>query len=215
VFRENYRLSDNPVLRYELVPGSPDGEDQINTDGMRDREHRVAKPSGVFRIACLGDSITYGFGVPSPSSYPARLENRLNSSAARGVRFEVLNFGVTGYNITQSIENLRARALKYRPDLVIYQYCLNDPQQYSSELENLEISLTRAEAGYRRRLLSRGGRLLSGSRVFALAAFAWRSATRSRMRCRPRRSPTSLATTSCVWWRTRGGRCRRTPTWRR
>lgn len=176
VFRENYRLSDNPALRYELVPGSPDGEDRINTDGMRDREHRVAKPSGVFRIACLGDSITYGFGVPSRSSYPARLESGLNSTAAPGVRFEVLNFGVTGYNITQSIENLRARALKYRPDLVIYQYCLNDPQQYSSELENLEISLTRAETGYRRRLVARGGQLLSRSRIFALAAFAWQSA---------------------------------------
>ena len=198
VFRENYRLSENTALRYELIPGSPDGENRINSDGMRDHEHPVAKPPGVFRIACLGDSITYGFGVPTRSSYPARLEDRLNSKAGPGVRFEVLNFGVTGYNITQSIENLRARGLKYRPDLVIYQYCLNDPQQYSSELENLEISLTPAEAGYRRRLLSRGGRLLSGSRVFALAAFAWQSATPGGRRARAARPDSQ-------WLAIRGG----------
>jgi hypothetical protein len=30
VYRENYRLSSNPVLWYELVPGSPDGDLVIN-----------------------------------------------------------------------------------------------------------------------------------------------------------------------------------------
>ncbi len=110
----------------------------------------------------------------------------------------MLNFGVTGYNITQSIENLRARGLKYRPDLVIYQYCLNDPEQYSSELENLEISLTRAEAGYRRRLVARGGQLLSRSRFFALAAFAWQSATTEGRRSRTTRPDSQ-------WLAIRGG----------
>ena len=54
VYRENYRLSDDPVLRYELVPGSPDGETRINADGMRDRDPDVTKAAGVFRIAVIG-----------------------------------------------------------------------------------------------------------------------------------------------------------------
>ena len=80
VYRENYRLSDDPVLRYELVPGSPDRETRINADGMRDRDREVTKAAGVFRIACLGDSITYGFGVRRAAAYPARLERRLPRS---------------------------------------------------------------------------------------------------------------------------------------
>jgi len=180
VYRENYRLADDPVLRYELVPGSPDGETRINADGMRDRDHEVAKASGVFRIACLGDSITYGFGVGRAAAYPARLERRLaRSQRGAGDTVEVLNFGVTGYSIEQTLQNLRVRALAYQPDVVITQYALNDPQEYSSEMENLESALTGAEQSYRERLLDRGRRNLLASRLFALAAYTWQSTTRA------------------------------------
>lgn len=180
VYRENYRLSDDPVLRYELVPGSPDGETRINADGMRDRNRDVTKSAGAFRIACLGDSITYGFGVRRAAAYPARLERRLaRSRRGAGVAVEVLNFGVTGYNIEQTLQNLRVRALAYQPDVVIYQYALNDPQEYSSELENLEGALTGAERSYRERLLDRGRRNLLASRFFALAAYTWQSTKRA------------------------------------
>jgi len=189
VYRENYRLSADRVLRYELVPGSPDGAKRINADGMRDRNREVSKPPGVFRVACIGDSITYGFGVRDSAAYPARLERRLAAiRRGAGVAVEVLNFGVTGYNIEQSIQNLKVRALKYRPDVVLYQYCLNDSQEYSSELENLEGSLTGAEQSYRQRLLERGRRNLLGSRLFALAVYTWQStirADRSRAPMRP------------------------------
>jgi lysophospholipase L1-like esterase len=180
VYRENYRLADDPQLRYELVPGSPDGPSRINADGMRDRDRAIAKPAGVLRVACLGDSITYGFGVARRAAYPARLERRL---ATRGgdaaAPVEVLNFGVTGYDVEQSLRNLEVRALKYRPDVVVYQYCLNDPEAYSSELEGLEGALTAAQRGYRARLLERGWRRLLASRLFALAAYAGKSATRA------------------------------------
>jgi lysophospholipase L1-like esterase len=189
VYRENYRLSDDPVLRYELVPGSPDGESRINADGMRDRDRELAKAPGVFRIACLGDSITYGFGVGRAAAYPARLERRFaRSPRGADVAVEVLNFGVTGYNIEQTLQNLRVRALAYQPDVVITQYALNDPQEYSSEMENLESALTGAERNYRQRLLERGRRNLLASRLFALAAYTWQStapAGRTRAPARP------------------------------
>ena len=180
VYRVNYRLAADPALRYELVPRSPDGAGRINSDGMRDRERSPAKPSGTVRVACIGDSITYGFGVARDQTYAVFLEQLLNeSSGAAGPRYEVLNFGVTGYNLSQSLENLKTRVLKYRPDLVIYQYCVNDLEDYSAEFDNLEARLTVAQRTYRERMLVPGRGLLGRFRLFTSLAFLIQSHTRS------------------------------------
>jgi len=50
-------------------------------------------------VACVGDSITYGFGVAwnrSKDSYPAQLEKLLGSE------YQVLNYGVTGATLLKS-----------------------------------------------------------------------------------------------------------------
>ena len=60
----------------------------------------------------------------------------------------MLNFGVTGYSFTQVMETLRSRALAFDPDLVIYAYSLNDPQEYSLPMANLLAQLTNAEERY-------------------------------------------------------------------
>ncbi len=174
VYRDNYRLSKNPALRYELVPGSKDEKSRINRDGMRDPERSEKKPPGSFRIAAMGDSITYGFGVSQSESWPAQLEQILNR-ADPGRRVQVLNFGVTGYDLSQSLENLRARALRYQPDLVIYQYCLNDPEKFSSEMESLLAELSRAQASYWEGAIHGSG-WLGFSRLAALARYALHSA---------------------------------------
>lgn len=141
----NYRLSGDLILRYELAPGSPDGDTVISSGGLRDREFSVAKPPRTFRIACIGDSITYGFGLAAADSYPKQLEKLLNAYCAdSSLRFEVMNFGVPGYNLREIAENLKVKVLKYDPDLVIYGYCLNDPQDVSLEFLKLLPYLTDA-----------------------------------------------------------------------
>ena len=118
IYRENFQLSDNSVISYELVPGSPDGEFTINSAGFRGREITVSKPDGVFRIAIIGDSISFGFHCLWDETYAARLETLLNRQAPPGsTRYEVLNFGVPGYNVAQVIETLRVRVgrLRSRP----------------------------------------------------------------------------------------------------
>jgi lysophospholipase L1-like esterase len=168
VARENYRPSENPVLRYELEPGSPDGRHRINADGMRDRSRAVSKPRGVFRIAALGDSITYGYGSPQDRSYPRLLEDYLKKrTQTHGVSYQVLNFGVPGYDIAQSIENLKARAVAYRPDLVLFQYCLNDPLGSSDALDQQQLPT-----------LGRATRLLRFSRLLTLGLHVLHSRTR-------------------------------------
>jgi lysophospholipase L1-like esterase len=173
VYRENYQLSADSVLRYELRPRSHLGPITINAAGMRDQEYAVEKPPRTFRIATIGDSIGFGYGTHQGGAFGDRLEEFLNEYYGdRGWRFEVLNFCVTGYNITQAVEMLRARALAYDPDLVLYGYCLNDPQDYSFELESLRAELSAAEDGYRQRLAHEGRRLAFHCRLFALARYA-------------------------------------------
>jgi hypothetical protein len=173
VFRDNYRLSADPALQYELVPGSVDGDQHISSQGLRDHEYALAKPRGVFRILLIGDSIAYGFGLPQEDAIAKQLEGMLSGYPSAGVsRFEVLNLGVSGYNIDQVVENLRARGLRWQPDLILYAYCLNDPQADSFELDSLKAQLSPAEMSYRDTLVMHGRDLLAKSRLLSLARYA-------------------------------------------
>lgn len=133
VRRGRIQLSANPRLVFEPVPGlrhegDPGGffeyRGQSNSLGYRDREHSVDKPPGTYRIVVLGDSIAAGYRIErTEDAFPALLEAILR---AQGLPVEVLSFGVTGYNTAQEVETLRARALRFAPDLVLLAYCHND-----------------------------------------------------------------------------------------
>lgn len=130
-----YRLSQNPLLRYEFRPNyrSDDATCEwehkgfvTNADGFRDREHLIEKPPGTFRIAVVGDSITAGNGIVNARDlFTARLESLLNQKPS-SLRYEVFNMGVSGYHTLQEAEILRVRGLKYDPDLVLVALCVND-----------------------------------------------------------------------------------------
>lgn len=49
---------------------------------------------GAPRVVCLGDSLTAGYGLPTPEeAYPALIEKKLS---AEGLHYEVVNAGVSG-----------------------------------------------------------------------------------------------------------------------
>ncbi len=173
-----FQLSDNPRMRYTLVPNTDLDGILINSHGFRGGEVSLRKAPNTFRIVCIGDSITFGHWVGQQETYSARLEQYLNETyATADRRFEVLNFGVTGYNIVQIEEMLRQRAIHYDPDLILYAYCLNDPQDFSREFDALYYQLNKAEARYRGYVLSRARRLTLRSRLFALARYTLDAAT--------------------------------------
>ena len=80
------------------------------------------------KVACVGDSITYGYGIEDRpnNSYPAQLGRIL------GDKYEVVNFGVSGttairagnfpYASTQKYE----QSLNYQPDIVVIKLGTND-----------------------------------------------------------------------------------------
>lgn len=138
---KSVRRSDNAKLGYELVPGSADGSRlRISSAGLRDREFPEKKPNGTFRIAAVGDSITYGYGCPRAQSYPKFLERFLRAARKPGApELEVMNFGVTGYNAPKIAEVLRSRVAPFSPDLVIWTYSANDPQEFVMEMKGLAM----------------------------------------------------------------------------
>jgi len=121
--------SDNPYLVYELIPnrrGTFQGVLlQTNSHGMRGPETTIKKREGTWRIAALGDSTMFGWGVKQEQAYPAVLEKALNT-AGDSRRYEVLNFAVPGYNTAIEAEVYKQRAAAFDPDLILIQFDVND-----------------------------------------------------------------------------------------
>ncbi len=96
---------------------------RTNSLGMRGPEVSRRPEPGVLRIVLTGDSIAMGQGVEESETYAARLARLLSRS---GTRVEVLNLGVSGYNVLQAVGRLERLGLSHAPRLVVYGYTLND-----------------------------------------------------------------------------------------
>jgi lysophospholipase L1-like esterase len=145
------RPAVSPEVRYEHIPGARahawNVEVAINAEGNRGRSRTPGEFQGK-RIVLLGDSITFGNFLDVQATYADQLQALLDKRA--GNAYEVLNFGVGGYDTVQEVAQLEQRAADYRPDLVVVGFCLNDLGVVSLNLEYID----RLEQ-YRTRLLYR------------------------------------------------------------
>jgi hypothetical protein len=98
---------------------------RTSDEGFRSREYPVEKTGHRLRVAGIGDSLMFGWGVEQGADYLAILERRLNEGAG-GTTWEALNTAVPGYNLAMEVETLKTKVLKYRPDVVVYGFCPND-----------------------------------------------------------------------------------------
>ncbi|MFH0912747.1 MAG: SGNH/GDSL hydrolase family protein [Candidatus Omnitrophota bacterium] len=100
-----------------------------NSSGFRGKEFLIQKPKNTFRMVFLGDSFTFGEGVKFEGTYPEVISSLLGQKySSLPVNFESYNFGVGGYNTTQSLYVLRNIAMKVNPDIVVLGYTLNDAE---------------------------------------------------------------------------------------
>jgi hypothetical protein len=95
----------------------------INSKGLRDADHAYAKPPGVHRLLCLGDSFTFGYGVDEAETFPRQLEKLLNAGSSVAVRWEVINAGVPGTGTAHQLAYFNLEGHKYEPDFVLLCIC--------------------------------------------------------------------------------------------
>lgn len=120
-----YDLSPNFVLR--------SGTFQISTNsmGLRGPEILLDKPSGTTRIAMLGGSAAYGYLVSDGEEAARLLEKQLHQLDIGNV--EVINAGVPGYDLFQSIVRFREVVVPLQPDIVVIYLGYNDIRYLLSE----------------------------------------------------------------------------------
>lgn len=112
------RVARRNVRGRHSVPGHFDVRVSINGQRFRGpREYAVRPPPGVTRVAVLGDSMTFGWGVEDAETYPAQLERMLVERAAGG--YEVINAGYPGTCLGEKAAWYAQGVRPLRPSLVV------------------------------------------------------------------------------------------------
>jgi hypothetical protein len=112
-------------LYYRLAPNLDVQELGVrlrtNSFGMADREYTLERPPGVRRIGVIGDSVVQGLGANLGACFEARLEDALNEMkpAADVERYELLNFAVGGYRVTQMLWVVDEVAPRFSPQAYV------------------------------------------------------------------------------------------------
>lgn len=91
--------------------------------GYRGPEGLWHKPPGRLRVLVIGDSVSFGVGVPAESLYSRHLERLLRRKRPQ---LDVVNMGVLGYMASEGVAVLLHQGLQRDPDLVIWQLHIND-----------------------------------------------------------------------------------------
>jgi hypothetical protein len=129
-------ITPDPELHHVLTPNAhvvirnyefnPDYEIEykINGHGLRDAKvYNDEKQPGTIRILVLGDSFAYGEGNNYAKTWPVILENNLQRL---GYRVEIIKAGVFGYDTTKELQFLKRLYPKYKPDLILLTFLIND-----------------------------------------------------------------------------------------
>lgn len=113
---------------------------KINKIGFRGSVFDIGKKPKTLRIVFLGDSFTFGWGLPDGETYPEKVCVELKKQLP-SKDFECLNFGMFGYNIFNTYNVFKDLVIKYNPDLVIFGLTINDVEKnlfYISENMKIE-----------------------------------------------------------------------------
>jgi len=148
------RPSDDPDLSYELTPGASaffrGCHVDVNSLGFRGPELARTKPAGVRRAVVLGDSVAFGDGLELEDTFPVRLQELLR---ADGLRAEVANLGVGGYDVLDEVVSFERLGRDLEPDAVVLAFCTNDAGVQSFNLPFVEAMKRMGPLVRRSRLL--------------------------------------------------------------
>ena len=100
----------------------------VYNNGYSGIHNHTDPQEGQIKVACIGDSITYGHGISSwtKNNYPAQLQNLLGDS------YHVANFGHSGRTLSNDGDKPYAESkqyelsLEYDADIIIFMLGTND-----------------------------------------------------------------------------------------
>lgn len=118
-----------PGVSYrQYYPDNFDVRVTVNRAGLRsEQEYAREEPAGTYRIALVGDSFVFGYGVGDREVVSKVLEDALNRDPElRPRKFEVLNFGVSGTGQAEQLLIYRNQVRAYAPDRVVLFFFNND-----------------------------------------------------------------------------------------
>lgn len=126
-------LPTNQFLYYfDLAPDQTDSSDvawlkkpvtySYNKDGIHGLVNYAARANkGTYRLAVLGDSFAFGLFVNTKDNFSEKLSELLAAHPVCTTQsYEVINFGVPGYDVRYAAERYKRKGDAYHPDAVIW-----------------------------------------------------------------------------------------------
>lgn len=132
IYRPYDRTIDIPYIhKANLTEARARGLAVINTDSLG-LQAKVAgalygaKQPDEYRIALIGDSYTFGEGVPrTEDTFAQVLEDTLNQRR-QAVTVRTFNFGASAYSVKEMVATLQYRTPDVQPDLVVMTIITSD-----------------------------------------------------------------------------------------
>ena len=122
------------------------GNNYMYNNGLSGKYINMQAKEGQIKVACVGDSITYGHGISdwTKNSYPVVLQGLL------GDGYHVANFGSSGACVNPDGDQpymgreIYQAALEYEADIIVFMMGTNDakPENWTNEAEFWEDYLT-------------------------------------------------------------------------
>lgn len=122
------RYDPHPIRRFTLQPSQTaytrDAPVTVDSRGFRSNgSSRESSPGGPVVLA-LGDSFTFGWGVPDEATWPADLERELDARLPSRPR--IVNAGTVSYGVFQEMDLLKEKGVAEDPVVVIHALYWND-----------------------------------------------------------------------------------------
>jgi hypothetical protein len=129
--QNNISIEHDPDLGWHLRPGISVVHDRptyssletVNSLGFRTPERPFERQPGTRRVLVLGDSHTEGYTVNDGETYTELLEQHLREQGP----VEVIAMGTGGWSTDQELLCYLHWGRRFSPDLVVLQFCSNDP----------------------------------------------------------------------------------------
>ena len=115
IIRKNIKIHSNSNISWSY---------KLNSDGLRCEEIND-KDEDSKLIMFLGDSFTFGWAVDDTNTSPYYVNKLLKRNK---LNVQVINAGIPGYNTEQEYYFLIKLTVKYKPDIVVLNYVVNDAE---------------------------------------------------------------------------------------